>query len=150
MPSVDDLPETFWAYLAGIIDGEGTISVYSIGAQLTIANTHLPLLVTIQEKLGCGSIQTLGMRGGRTSQAYKWGCYATGLRRILPKILPYLIIKKPHAELMLEFLDPQFRRKTGTRVSNTEAVRRAGIKGQFKALNHRNFAIHQEQEATRG
>src|ERR1035441_7731027 len=51
------------AYLAGIMDGEGTIMIYkrgraAAGMRITVANTFRPLLEWVVVATGCGSIVT--------------------------------------------------------------------------------------------
>jgi len=94
-----NLSETEKAYIAGLIDGEGTIGVHKgKGACLTprvqIANTNIPILTWLLEKIGTGYVH-------RTE--YETAFY--DVKPLLTATLPYLKIKKRQAELVMEFVD---------------------------------------------
>ena len=90
------------AYIAGIIDGEGSIMLQKIHANeypapcISIASTTLELLNWIKERVGKGTIRK------------KKNCYSYILRHndaiaLLKEVYPYLIIetKRKRAELIL-------------------------------------------------
>lgn len=131
------LSETFWAWLAGFIDGDGHMGVYPAGATLEIVNTDLVTLEWLQTTLGYGSITKLTPGSGRQRQAYKWSCYAKGMRVVLPKILPYLRTKHDRAVLLLEFLD---RARPGKKRSPEELAARKDLKERIAALNRRSYS----------
>jgi len=106
MPRVlPELPETFWAYLAGLVDGEGSMSVYANGPRLSISNTHLPTLEWVRDSLSYGRVWQLQQSEMATRPCYQWDCGARVMRALLPKILPYLRIKQERAEALLEYMD---------------------------------------------
>jgi len=92
-------------YIAGIIDGEGTITDKS----MKISNTHLGMLLTIQAFAGGRIIKS-------KSEANKLGrkeCFVLYFRvdemnKLLPKIIPYLIIKKASAVRLLKKIYGKF------------------------------------------
>jgi hypothetical protein len=129
---------SFWPYLAGIIDGEGHISIYNAAANLSVANTHLGLLEYVKETTGHGSITKMAVKYGRASQAYKWMCYSTGIRVIVPRVLPYLIVKREKALLLMEYLEGFA--PTGVPTSSEEMLRRQVIIDKMKVLNVRNYS----------
>jgi len=105
--------ETNLAYVAGLIDGEGTLVVGKYPRKgnkylgyrgfLAIANTHVPMLQFLKSIIG-GKIVEQGK--GR-------GCYSLSLstneiRNCLPQIVPFLVVKKEQAEVLLDFLERQF------------------------------------------
>jgi hypothetical protein len=96
------------AYLAGIIDGEGAFLayIYTIYFQLIlkITNTDLRLLEHLQYKFG-GRIN--GKNAEDTKKKWK-PCYIlrwSGVEaiKITKEIFPYLIVKKEHAQLFLDY-----------------------------------------------
>ena len=94
-----NLSETEKAYIAGIIDGEGCVGVHkgkgnSLVPRVQIANTQMNLLTWLLERIGTGYIH----RTEYTSNYYD-------VKPLLEATLPYLIIKKKQAELVLEFLN---------------------------------------------
>ena len=98
---------TYYAYLAGFIDGEGCFLVhkhknkrcslgYSWQISMTITQYNFKFLQEIVKELGYGQLVI----------SRHFICFSSNhLRVLIPKILPYLRIKKPQAELVLEAID---------------------------------------------
>lgn len=109
------------AYIAGILDGEGCLSVYRGGkckwykgecprfrASALVANTHLPLLEKLQSLIG-GRIRRaheggIGQDGYLRKACYELWLGPVVLRELLPQLIPYMIVKRKQAELVSEFL----------------------------------------------
>ena len=104
--------ENILNYFAGIVDGEGSIGIakckksikqnrkgYAYRAFFHITNTHLPMLEYLSKHFG-GKISYLDER----AMCYNYTFSANKIRDILPKLIPYLLIKKKQAEIVLEFL----------------------------------------------
>lgn len=109
------LSEVEKAYLAGLVDGEGHIGL-ALGKKtksyhnetympnITITNTNLSLLTWIKETTSLGFIFL-----DSNSRNIKWktkGCWKLRTNEqivFLRSILPYLVIKKLQAELLIEF-----------------------------------------------
>jgi len=106
------LQEIDKAYLAGIIDGEGCIQLvkksnnHSFDARLSITNTNQDLLDWIYKRIG-----GLYYKNSWTYKQPTWkerhDLIFTNqkARSILHTVLPYLVIKKPQAELVLSYFD---------------------------------------------
>lgn len=94
-------PETFWAYLAAFIDGEGSIAMCQNGPRLIISNTHLQSMEWIKESLGCGYLTP---NGKGVKQCYNLTFGSNSIRAILPKVIPYLRQKRKRAQILLEYL----------------------------------------------
>ena len=105
--------ENILNYIAGIVDGEGSIGIakckraikqnkrgYAYRAFFHITNTHLPLLQYIKKHIG-GSIAYLDER----VKCYNHTFSANQIREVLPKLVPYLLVKREQAEIVLKFLD---------------------------------------------
>jgi hypothetical protein len=103
-----DLPLEVSAYIAGLIDGEGTITLTRLHAGthrrlvVSIANTELQLLTFVLEQVGAGKItrkRTVSLRHTPSS------CYSISSRQaisLLRQVLPHLRSYKRHrAELAL-------------------------------------------------
>jgi septin family protein len=103
-------------YLAGIIDGEGSIHIeiqsqsirhnrkcdyYSL--RLLVVNTHLPMLQWIQQHFG-GSMYTHNKMEGRR-QCYRWNLCSHKAAEVLKACQPYMIIKKSHTEVFIKFAE---------------------------------------------
>ena len=104
------MTETEKAYIAGIIDGEGSIMLQKIHKNehpapcISIASTTLELLEWIKKVLGKG---TITKKKNYNLEIHK-DCYSYVLKRndaiyIIKEIYPYLIIesKRKRAELIL-------------------------------------------------
>ena len=91
------MTETDLAYLAGLIDGEGTISAsislntsgyVAVNKFLSIFNTNYKLMLWIQSRFG-GKIYSRDRADlWKTEHQIKW-------------VLPYLVIKSEQAELLI-------------------------------------------------
>ena len=103
--------EIDFPYLAGLIDAEGCFrvkkwkpkgkpnNVYAIC--LEIGNTRFPIFEFLMEKFG-GSIVFIEGKGVKKPSA-TWAISSFALSQLIPKILPFIIIKKAAAEKVIEF-----------------------------------------------
>ena len=102
-----------WAYLAGIVDGEGHLSIaahispgktYVLRPTLEIGNTDKQLIDFCYKLLGCrGKIGVYTKN--RQTLYYNCRLYSRDLEKPLQKLLPYLICKKSVANLALRFIN---------------------------------------------
>jgi len=104
---------TVLAHIAGIVDGEGCVGIYrhryrasgedrmSHHVRLNIANTCVPLMDYLSVHLG-GEVRVYAR--GTHKPVYVWQAYGENAGMVLQAILPYLVVKKQHAEIALEFL----------------------------------------------
>ena len=95
------------AYLAGIVDGEGSICLVRSHARsshrhvyptLRVCNTSEELLEWIQMRCGIG---TVSMQKNEYGRIYHWQAASNDAIKILAQIKKYLIIKQDQAELAL-------------------------------------------------
>jgi len=94
-------------YLAGIIDGEGCVKPHSsssnflrgykkqIQARCEVSNTSKELADWLQKNFG-GDVRTVKREGNRKTQ-YWWRLRNGEMKKVLPQIIPYLIVKKEEA-----------------------------------------------------
>lgn len=104
------------AYMAGIVDGEGalTIGSYSKGptgnpwycTYLTISSTDELLIDWLVSNFGCHKMKytRAQMAENCQRQVYRWQCGGDRLYHICELILPYSVIKKRQIEIIMEFL----------------------------------------------
>lgn len=139
------------AYLAGVIDGEGSFSCYRINYKgknrtyggitknLMIHNTNKAMVEAAAETMT--EVLKAPARWGKENRLtvtgkevwYVWVSGGNQLRMLLPALIPYLITKKPQAELMLKLLQ----RKPYSRVTEEEeqivlAIRKLNDKARRK------------------
>lgn len=104
-------PGADWAWLAAIIDGEGSIcfqdrvserstrATYSI--RLSVSNTSLPLLDRVEHVAGITAARTRLRDGGINKSVYAWQITNAKAAIIIQKIRPYLVAKQIQADLAL-------------------------------------------------
>ena len=93
------IKKTEWAYLAGIIDGEGCITSYHNGygsyyVRIRISQVDPVFLYWIQATFG-GRIWSRPRHGHE--QFFTWGCESITAKQILVGVYPYLKLKKRQA-----------------------------------------------------
>jgi len=125
-------------YLAGMIDGEGCISISRSGTSLncsvTVSNTYLPVLEFLQKEFG-GNIHT--DRSGRITPAHILRWSGNKGKGILTLVSGKLIIKKERAELYLLFLLPGKGSRKPYRDEILQIREREDVYLKMKELNRR-------------
>ena len=95
------------AYMAGIIDGEGTVTLSRAHSnempapKVSVANNNLQLLRWIKNKAGSGVIIRRAKREPQHGVQYVIDISDNAALALLVEIKEFLLIKKPHAELLL-------------------------------------------------
>jgi hypothetical protein len=119
--------KTKWSYLAGLIDGEGCISIFhrvKEGEQLTrihktranthpykmfamrisITNTYLPLMKWLIANFGGVYYQKRESVNGHKA-SYEWRPKGrNNVEKMLLGILPYMVIKKEQTQIALDYI----------------------------------------------
>lgn len=118
-----------WSYLAGILDGEGTIYIGQMSdkrrtfLKVVVTNTDLNLMKWLITNFG-GAYR--GEQRGNYRLIYRWQPKGKKNReKLLLGVLPYLIIKREQALLALEF----------DRMNCSNPEKRDGIRLRIQALN---------------
>lgn len=100
------------SYLAGIIDGEGTIGIrkqseriYQI--RLLVNNTSEELIEYLKENYGGKKLGPYKQKGNN-KDIFEWVCSGKEAIKIIKRILPYLVIKQLQAELAIKAFDDTF------------------------------------------
>ena len=114
--------KTKWSYLAGMVDGEGCISIWrtrarntnyatnkitygSFNCRIQIYNTSEALMKWLIANFG-GSYNTRTNVGEKHKISYNWRPKgANNTKKMLLGILPYLVIKREQATLALEYVE---------------------------------------------
>lgn len=110
--SLSPLSVTAAAYVAGVLDGEGSISLsvkrrdlpHARNPMVRVANTNLDLLEHLVALTGNGAIYERRSTGVAHRRCLDWMLTANQIRFVLPQVLPFLVIKRRQAELVLEYL----------------------------------------------
>lgn len=132
------------AYLAGIIDGEGSFSLHNFGTHrfgcsLMVGNTDPRMTEWLRERFG-GTVR-VEKKGERCKPCYRWKASAQDLNAIITAVLPFLVIKRDRAELILAYrrtLNPPISGHRSADVTSTTVKdERRRLHGQLVALNRR-------------
>jgi hypothetical protein len=139
--------ETDLAYMAGIIDGEGTISARRrknqqgaryVDFMLSVANTDERLIRWIHERFS-GSID---FRQQRQSDIHKplwrWTTSATNGELVIVAVRPYLVIKQAQADLYLELRETI---GNGYMLTDEIKAKREELVTELHRLNKRGKAV---------
>ncbi len=143
-----------WAYLAGLIDGEGSFVIQKTAvekiakssksvspkylAYFCIGMVDKEPLDLIQETIGAGKVYEERVPERRSMWRIRFG----GRLKLMPfinNLMPYLIVKKKQAELMLDFCEkwvtPINENGKRSRVSDQELQRREEAYLKMRKLN---------------
>jgi hypothetical protein len=106
------------AWLAGVIDGEGSIFISKVvvrsgysrrgffyRAFLSVSNSNEDFVRRIREVIGMGYVGLTIERRRDWKDKWEYKGSPSVLRAILPQILPYLVIKEEVAKKMLSYLE---------------------------------------------
>lgn len=157
------LPETTWAWVAGLIDGEGSImltnhptprpNISRTRPIVSISNCDLRLMEALQERTGCGRIykHRRQPKENQKRDAYTWRLTALEQREVLPHVLPWLVSKREQAELLLRALEVKdqltcSKGKPAANFRERDVLRaeRDSIQQRISALNRRGRLAAEE------
>ena len=133
-----------WAWLAGIIDGEGCVSVkrrrdkktgsLHYDLRLIVQMTHEPTIKNIKRITSVGRISTRSWQKPEWRLVYTWECGDRTAVSVLRCCLPYLVTKRAQAILGMEFAEGQ---EQGWPPSLAELRKRDSIIQAISLLNKR-------------
>ena len=91
------------AYIAGIIDGEGSISIRPNGhPTLIVVNTDRTVMELLASWAGFGNIRERDRSPHKT--IFQWELSGEKAQQVLRRVLPFLIIKKAKADMGLTWV----------------------------------------------
>lgn len=139
------------AYVAGFIDGEGTIGIikarrkearsgYRLQPHLQIANTDVAALEAIQRMCGGRLIQSTSPAHPNHKPGYVLRYSPNQMRWLLPQIAPFLIVKVKQAAYVTEFLSFNV---AGSHLSSQHQDKAHKLRNAVCALNARGVATVQ-------
>lgn len=103
------------AYLAALVDGEGSIILMKRpngevkSFRLQVTNTYIPVLDWCKRVTGIGDYQVKSKAGRQQAHHLAcgaWAVYGVKAASVLRQILPYLQIKRERALVALEVVKP--------------------------------------------
>lgn len=102
------LKATDYAYIAGIIDGEGSIQVYKhekgtswFDLEVGVSNNDKQICEYLKQKIGGCLFAVKATKSHNLS--FRWCCKCQMAKRLLEKLIPFLIAKKNQAILAVDF-----------------------------------------------
>jgi hypothetical protein len=135
------------AYIAGFIDGEGTITLAItrwlngrpiLQPRIQVSSTDDYILEAMYKQFG-GSLRLPKPNGSsRHKPVYRWDVFSKDeITILLETILPYLRIKRRHAELILQFITTcMLGRERGKRSSEMDELA-LSILDEIRTINKR-------------
>jgi hypothetical protein len=129
------------AYLAGIVDGEGHIGMtkikrgdwYRFHSKFVIGMAT-PFVMELHKMCGkIGTVRKHIYQIKHYKDRYDWWVSSNGSRALLPKLLPYLRLKKQQAIMLLEYLELASHKDR----SAEYRVKVENIYWSLRAMNHR-------------
>ena len=130
------------AYLAGILDGEGSIIMYKrrdvVAVMLTVSNTAKKLLDWIADKTGVGAVCAQYQETEKRKATWFWRCNADAAESVLRQIRPYLVLKSAQADLALEtqqqLRDPALKSDRSWQMESLKKMRALNKRGPRSAV----------------
>jgi len=121
-----------WAYVAGIIDGEGSLTFnvsnsqkkgrakrnISIQPVLGITNTHDALIRWLAAKIPNSGICVVRRANRKDFKMIRWWGLSLGV--ILAKVERYLFVKKPQCQLVQRYIELRLNDRVNSRLSEEE------------------------------
>jgi hypothetical protein len=142
------------AYLAGIVDGEGcfVIGCYAFNKKTGVPHFHTTIQVTSTDriliewlvdnfggKVAAYTPKQTAKNSRRTP--YKWVIHADRLKHLCELMLPYLVIKKDQAELMIEMRDTFEKTRMRKGQQGTQPIEKEVLDLRY-SLFHKLKAMH--------
>lgn len=133
-------------YLSGMIDGEGSIyiqyrmegSCKNFFPRIQIVNTNQDVIDWIKNKFGGNIVyRNRNKVNPKWKDSYEWYTTRESLDKLIPLLIPHLIIKKQHAIIIQEFRKTFTGKAGGRRVSPEFQAIREECYQKLKQLNHR-------------
>jgi hypothetical protein len=135
--------KALWTALATLIDGEGCISMQLSKSgnsnryhpNITVGGTCVEWIKAWQERIGRGQLYCYENRDRKWKVEAFWKLTnRADIVYILKRVLPYLIVKREQAELVISFYKDKLSVKT-THLPEQELARRAAIYDRMRKLN---------------
>jgi hypothetical protein len=138
---------TVLAYLAGIIDGEGCISLRRIlekgkcakwDIRIYVVSTDKILIDWLQSNFGGTTYSRISKKNPHWKRKHEWIISKKALTPILTAIYPFLVIKKQHCEIAIKFRET-YTDGLRNRLSSQLLEIRHECFENLKKLNHRGL-----------
>ena len=145
-----------YAYMAGFVDADGSISVISLGklkrsvTRITVANCNLNAISLFTKEFG-GKLRARHHKNHKNwRRCYEWSLTSVKAQNVIKVILPYLQIKKRQGVLALRLGRLKAKHRGATRRWHPEIDAKCKrvyqkIKDECKRLNRRGV-VHEDNQ----
>ena len=143
---MNDLAPDIRAYIAGLVDGEGCVGIYSCGIsrrvrehftlQVKVSSTDHEILMWLRDVTGIGRLRSQRSRP-RCKPAWVWETKSRQATALLVSIHPWLRIKKPQADTAIEFAGTMTPRGTVHRIGEEVYAHREVLRRRLRMMNRR-------------
>lgn len=148
--AVSELPKTLapvsTAYLAGMVDGDGTVSADDRGKPYVAIVCVPPIAPALAHARWGGSLGQYKQQNSNARPAWAWRAQGEDVREVAADLYPHLRVKAAQASLVVALLDlRKARGKTaptakGLNLSDDDRSNRSVLVGALRALNQRGIA----------
>ena len=136
---ITELSESEAAYIAGLIDGEGSIYVMRTASTcypaVSIVMTHRDVIHWLAARLGISACRVV-RKEPRWADQWTARIHGSRAQLLCQRMLPHLRVKRLQAELLLTFPGEE-RRGRGVFLAADVQKRRAALRQQINKLNAR-------------
>lgn len=161
------MEDTTLAWLAALIDGEGSVMLIKRAAsssatnamknnthyraRVAVYNTDKRLMDALVERTGIGRVytHTRAPKHNHKKTSYRWTMVAQDVRRLGPRLLPWLVCKQEQMVLLLEALEIADRAtpRKGEKWARSEEdmARRDEIYAEIRRMNTRGRETLEEE-----
>lgn len=151
-----DHTEAILGWCAGIVDGEGSITVHTqkprkagnapwFGLRLTVKMVHWPTIQRLEATFGVGTLKSERRKGKRT--LLRWVVSGKEAASVLSLLFRYLHTKQDEAAVAIQFAQANSRRSFGPKngvPESTTALRRQ-LMTELAELKQRDYEAHHGQ-----
>ena len=133
------MKSAYSAYMAGLMDTDGTFGIYGLRAsdghlnyicRVSLTNVNKSLMDWIVDTFG--GTYSIQLDYGKHRLAYSWRTQNAGhTKKFIESILPYLMIKRDEAKIVLEYIALEGARCPDTRKQLSERLKSLKINREF-------------------
>jgi len=132
------------SYLAGIMDGEGTFYIGVNGnkfnSRMYVVNTDERLIEWLKNTFGGLVYKRNSLKNPQWKTRYEWIIEKSRIDPICKAVIPFLIIKRDQAELMINFRQT-FTKNRRPKITDEIRINRLAFCENMKKLNHRSSSL---------
>ena len=140
------------AYIAGLVDGEGCLSIvrqknsncrggFAYRCGFRIASSNQGIMEWLSEAIGAGCVKSHQPKMRNSKRQWSLDLWSDDASELTMRLLPYLRIKRPNAELLLAFQNALTQR-VGVPLTDAEIAFREECYHKSRALNQRGLKAY--------